>query len=619
MNQAYVKYMQDIVKNTAEQINQAKITGKSRKVWQLVDQLTRQELTSQSLQVNGRTASDRLNVVKDYFSKLLNPQTTTMEDSNNQSAMLQLQSLVHPPETEYNCEEITVKEIIKAAKSMSRKKAPGPDKIPVECYRIVEMAQALHPIFNAVFSGSQQAPLEWRRSTIVPIPKKVGARLLTDHRGISLMSSSAKLYNRILYSRIAPKVDPLILDSQSGFRPQRSTIDHIFALRRICEEANAHKLPLVVLFVDFNKAFDSVDRTKLPWILSTYGIPAKLSKAICSLYELTEARVKTRDGETEWFSTNSGILQGDTLAPLLFLLYIDLILRHVTKDDQMGLEVERRRSTRHPAKYITALAYADDVALVTSSMEGAQILMSNLVEAALPLGLSVNATKTQVMTFNIPNPVTIIAAGQPLSKCDSYTYLGSIIPCMKKDFSRRKSLAWAAMSRLGKVWNSPVDDRCKGALFKATVETIFTYGAESWSMSPSIERVVAGAHNRMLRSALRVPWHLKETNRDIQAKAGICSVIELINKRRTQVVELALDSDFGHIQPLVTVLFWCPEKFRLADRNHRITTMWESLRQCAESQGLSLEMWIDRVKEKIACQKREKKEKDMKKRTQSVN
>ena len=81
------------------------------------------------------------------------------------------------------------------------------------------------------------------------------------------------------------------------------------------------------MFVDFSKAFDSTDRGKIFEILKLYGIPDKIISAIKVLYTYTSSTILTPDGETPYFSIKAGILQGDTLAPFLFIILVDYVLR----------------------------------------------------------------------------------------------------------------------------------------------------------------------------------------------------------------------------------------------------------------------------------------------------
>ena len=83
----------------------------------------------------------------------------------------------------------------------------------------------------------------------------------------------------------------------------------------------ANNLEAVILFVDFSKAFDSIHHGKIAEILQVYGIPNETITAIMMLYRNTKAMVQSPDGNTDFFNVVAGVLQGDTLAPFLFMLH----------------------------------------------------------------------------------------------------------------------------------------------------------------------------------------------------------------------------------------------------------------------------------------------------------
>ena len=95
----------------------------------------------------------------------------------------------------------------------------------------------------------------------------------------------------------------------------RSTTSQILTIRRILEGVRAKNLQATLLFVDFTKAFDSIHRGKMEQILLAYGLPKETVAAIMILYRNTKVKVRSPDGDTEYFDIVAGVLQGDTLAP----------------------------------------------------------------------------------------------------------------------------------------------------------------------------------------------------------------------------------------------------------------------------------------------------------------
>ncbi len=213
-------------------------------------------------------------------------------------------------------------------------------------------------------------------------------------------------------------------------------------------------------------------REALPEILEAYGNPLCLSKAITSMYRAPSAVVGTTDGSTFSFTTSAGVLHGDSMAPFLFDLCMDAIIRRAFPDHTNGFELERRRSSRLPGKLVSHLLYADDVVLISSMREGAQRLLNRLQEASHPFDLIVNAEKTKSLSLNAQCTSPFHTSHGAVEACSEFTYLGCLIPSTEREMARRKSLAWCAMAMLRPLWQAPIQAKVKGRLFSMLVESI---------------------------------------------------------------------------------------------------------------------------------------------------
>ena len=136
-------------------------------------------------------------------------------------------------------------------------------------------------------------------------------------------------------------------------------------------------------------------------ILLAYGIPKETVAAIMILYRNTKVKVRSPDGDTEYFDIVAGVLQGDTLAPYLFIICLDYVLRTLMdKIKENGFELTKKRSRRYPATTITDADYADDIAILANTLDQAETLLHSLEQAAASIGLSVNAHKMEYMCYN---------------------------------------------------------------------------------------------------------------------------------------------------------------------------------------------------------------------------
>ena len=187
------------------------------------------------------------------------------------------------------------------------------------------------------------------------------------------------------------------------------------------------------------------------------------------------------DGETDFFEVIAGVLQGDTLAPFLFIIALDYALREATKDKTTGFMLQERQSSRKPATYITDADFADDLALLSNDMVQAQTLLTRLETAAETIGLHLNIKKTEYMLINQADTGLKTLGDKTLKKVDDFKYLGSWIANSRNDMDVRIRLAWKALSKMSNIWKSKLKRDLKVQYFRATVENALMYGAESWT------------------------------------------------------------------------------------------------------------------------------------------
>ena len=172
---------------------------------------------------------------------------------------------------------ISIKEVSVVVSKAKLKKAFL--EIPNEILKNNNAKELLHSFFLKFCFENSVSPSAWDYSDIKPIPKKdKDQRDPLQNRCITLMCCVSKIYSSIINARLQRflEVNELLVDEQNGFRASRSCIDHIFVLCTILRNRQAQKLSAFLTFVDFKKAFDSVDRNLLLFKLSQMGINGKL-------------------------------------------------------------------------------------------------------------------------------------------------------------------------------------------------------------------------------------------------------------------------------------------------------------------------------------------------------
>ena len=235
--------------------------------------------------------------------------------------------------------------------------------------------------------------------------------------------------------------------------------------------------------------------------------------------------------DTDFFNVVAGVLQGDTLAPFLFMLTLDYVLcTSVDKLNSFGFTLEKAKSRIYPTKKITDADYADDLALFSDKIDNAERLLHAVEEAAPWIGLYVNAKKTEYVCYNQTGEIKDLK-GTTLKEVEHFTYLGSNISSTEMDVMIRIAKAWSALNRLRTIWKSSLPDNTKRNFFRATVESVLIYGSTAWTLTKHLEDKLDGTYTRMLRAILNKSWKQHPTNDQLY---GNIPKVSDIRERRTR-------------------------------------------------------------------------------------
>ena len=193
---------------------------------------------------------------------------------------------------------------------------------------------------------------------------------------------------KILQARLQPYVNWELPDVQTGFRKGRGTRGQIANIHWIIEKAREFQKNIYFCFIDYAKAFDSVDHNKLLKILKEMGIADHLTCLLRNLYAGQEAIVRTRRGTTDWFQIGKGGRQGWILSPCWFNFYADYIMQNARLDEALtGIKIAGRN--------INNLIYADDTTLIPESEEELKSLLMKVKEESEKVGFKLNIQKTK--------------------------------------------------------------------------------------------------------------------------------------------------------------------------------------------------------------------------------
>ena len=181
-------------------------------------------------------------------------------------------------------------------RKITTNKASGGDGIPVELFQILKenAVKVLHSICQQIWK-TQQWPQDWKRPVFIPIPKKGNAKECWNYRTIALISHASKVMLKILQARLQQYVNCELPDVQAGFRKGRGTRDQIANICWIIKKAREFQENIYFRFIDYTKAFDYVDHSKL-WKRDGNTRPPDC--LLRNLYAGQEATVRTGHGTT---------------------------------------------------------------------------------------------------------------------------------------------------------------------------------------------------------------------------------------------------------------------------------------------------------------------------------
>jgi hypothetical protein len=216
---------------------------------------------------------------------------------------------------------------------------------------------------------------QWKESIVVPIHKKGDKTECSNYRGISSLPTSYKMLSNILISTLIPYADEIIGDHQCGFQSNRSTTDQIY-IHQILEKKWQYNGTVHQLFVDFNKAYDSVRGEVLYNILIEFGIRRKLVGLIKMCLNETYSRVHTGKNMSDTFTVQNGLKQGDALSPMLLNFALQYAIRWV-QEKQEGLKLNGTYQI---------LTYADDINILEENIDTIQKNTDALLNAGKEVG-----------------------------------------------------------------------------------------------------------------------------------------------------------------------------------------------------------------------------------------
>ncbi|CAD6199264.1 unnamed protein product [Caenorhabditis auriculariae] len=340
-------------------------------------------------------------------------------------------------------------------------------------------------------------------------------RLLARHfsKPISLLSVVYKLFTKVIVNRLEKQLDNFQPPSQAGFRRNYSCLDHIHALTQVVERHREHQMPLALAFVDYYKAFDSVEINAVLNALASAGVATKYVELIANSNEGTSTTIQLFDKKLS-IPIRKGVRQGDTISPKLFSTALEDAMRQLGWDEEHDWEDSTDiRGINIDGKVLTNLRFADDIVLFSSSTTELSSMLNDLDEVGKKIGLKMNVKKTQWMKNRFCDQGKVTLEGRDLQEVTSYIYLGrevNMVNDLQAEIGRRKRAGWAAFNSIKEVTSQLKDPKLRAHIFEASIIPAISYGTEVW---PDTKKNATA-----LRTSYRALEHLRQLSqiRDLE-------------------------------------------------------------------------------------------------------
>ena len=426
------------------------------------------------------------------------------------------------PNLPVNVGNITLFEVRKAAKKLRSGRAAGPDNIPGDFWRAVlndPGGAAVEWIldFCQTLWTRKVVPADWHLSRVVALFKKGDIGDCANYRPISLIAVGYKLYAHILLQRLKDGgAEMRIWHTQYGFKAGCGTADALLLARRLLENSSQLKDgQMLMLALDWAKAFDSIAPDRLAWALHRFGIPQDFVEAVKSIYVDRQFFVRASGVDSAWHPQASGIVQGCPLSPFLFSMAMTCLITDADRalHDEYG-------PPSMPGLVSRTILYADDTLLVESSAEVTQRFMDLVRAGGHAYGLKLNDSKVEVLNVG-RDAVLLTASGAAVKRKTAMVYLGSVLSAdgrVKAELGRRLALAQRVFDDLSRVWrHTRISQSTKLKIYSTCVLSTLMYSLHTAWLREAEKKRLDGFHCRCLRKLAGIPhaFHSRITNAEV--------------------------------------------------------------------------------------------------------
>ena len=317
-------------------------------------------------------------IPSDEINKYLNEVNKLNKLSENQASSLE--GLV----TKQECES--------ALKIMKNNKSPGSDGIPVEFYKAFwdDINLLLIDSLNSAYDTGELSGTQ-KRGILSLLFKKNDKHMLKNWRPISLLNTDYKILAHVLANRLKSVIGKLIHTDQNGYIKGRNIAYNIRLIQDVINYFENDNIEGAIVFLDFQKAFDTVNHDFLLSVLEKFNFGSSFIKWVKTIYTKSESCLSNNGWTSRPFEVQRGIRQGCPLSALLFLLVVEILGDRIRQNTHDGLEIKFKTEK----KYIQVTQLADDTTVFLKNEQAITNCLEIIQNFGNVSGLKLNIEKTE--------------------------------------------------------------------------------------------------------------------------------------------------------------------------------------------------------------------------------
>jgi hypothetical protein len=386
-----------------------------------------------------------------------------------------------------------------------------------ECYVYGKehMTQVLKILVQKI-SNQCRIPDEWKASNVCLVYKEKGSNKdVGNYRPISLTITARRLYERIIKRELID-AERMLANTQGGFRSKRSTLQQVYAWAEINLDTNN-----INVLLDLKAAYDLVDR-RILWdrLLTKFNVPYSTVQRLKNLFDENRAYLVIGGRKSDPIECRRGLLQGSSLSPTLFNLFIDELLQELKNNGATFAKAGRRNNH---------LAFADDIILMGKTTQSMQQLIQICELWSLKVGMRFSPSKCVVLS---ETDIEIKIYDENLTTAKNEKYLGIPISQHGVEFGRlakertdKTKGVIRVMGSLGMNINGFTPE-ASSRLYKSFIRPVMEYGLQLKPLSKDELNVYQKTQNMALRQIFPVP---RNTSIKAMHKLALIETMEVRN------------------------------------------------------------------------------------------